>query len=125
MRVAQTDPDAGDLQAIIWASAQRHIGQGGPYRYGGKSLTQGSDCSYLVYRILQGAGLDVPYRASGALRGAYRVVSASSARAGDLVYKPGHIGVYDGAGGVVDHGSGHGAKHRKLWYSPVYLRVSQ
>jgi peptidoglycan DL-endopeptidase CwlO len=117
-------PSAGNLQARIWSQAQAHIGKGGPYVYGGKSLTGGSDCSYLVYRILLAAGLDVPYRASGALRGAYRVVPRSQAVAGDLVYKPGHIGVYDGAGGLVDHGSGHGAKHQKLWYTPTFLRVT-
>lgn len=114
----------GNLQARIWSQAQAHIGKGGPYVYGGKSLTGGSDCSYLVYRILLATGLDIPYRSSGALRAAYRAVPSSQARAGDLVYKPGHIGVYDGHGGLIDHGSGAGAKHQKLWYSPTYLRVS-
>lgn len=114
----------GNLQARIASVARSYVGKGGPYVYGGKSLTGGSDCSYLVYRILQDAGLKVPYRASGALRATYRVVSASQAVPGDLVYKPGHIGVYTGNGMVVDHGSGFGAKHRKLWYTPVYLRVS-
>lgn len=117
-------PAASSLQARIYGVALGYVGKGGPYVYGGKSLVTGSDCSYLVFRILQDAGLSVPYRASGALRATYRAVPASQARAGDLVWRLGHVGVYDGRGGVIDHGSGFGAKHRPLWYSPVYLRVT-
>jgi cell wall-associated NlpC family hydrolase len=111
------------VQQRVWASAQRHLGVGGDYVYGGKSFTTGSDCSYLVYRVLLDSGLDVPYRSSAALRATYQPVAASQAVAGDLVYKPGHVGVYDGSGGVIDHGSGHGAHRRPLWYSPTFLRV--
>lgn len=117
-------PPAGNLQARIYSVALGYVGRGGPYVYGGKSLTGGSDCSYLVYRILLDAGLHVPYRSSSALAAAYRAVPANQARAGDLVWKLGHIGVYDGHGGVIDHGAGFGAHHRSLWYSPTFLRVA-
>jgi cell wall-associated NlpC family hydrolase len=112
------------VQAGVWSAAQANLGKGGPYVYGGKSFATGSDCSYFVYRVLLDAGLSVPYRSSGALAAAYRTVPASQARAGDLAYQPGHVGVYDGHGGVIDHGAGFGSHHSKLWYSPTFLRVA-
>jgi cell wall-associated NlpC family hydrolase len=74
---------------------------GTPYRWGGRS-TAGVDCSGLVYLVLKRAGLSSQYRTSDALRDWTRPVSRSAALPGDLVFGPGHVGIYAGGGMMID-----------------------
>lgn len=79
--------------------AEKFIGT--PYRWGGKS-SAGVDCSGLVYLVLKQAGLTDRYRTSGALREWTTPIKRSEARAGDLVFGPGHVGIYVGDGMMID-----------------------
>src|SRR5699024_7746643 len=74
--------------------ARRYIGT--PYVYGG-STPSGFDCSGFTQYVFAQFGVSIP-RGSTAQRGAGRIVSASEARPGDLVWWPGHVGIYTGGG---------------------------
>src|SRR5690606_22772668 len=74
--------------------AFRYVGT--PYVYGGASPA-GFDCSGFTWYVYQQAGISIP-RSSSAQRNAGTVVSASEARPGDLVWWPGHVGIYLGDG---------------------------
>src|SRR5690625_496955 len=74
--------------------AFRYVGT--PYAYGGASPS-GFDCSGFTWYVFQQAGISIP-RSSSAQRNAGTVISASEARAGDLLWWPGHVGTYLGDG---------------------------
>lgn len=74
--------------------AFRYVGT--PYAYGGASPS-GFDCSGFTWYVFQQAGISIP-RSSSAQRNAGTHISASEARPGDLVWWPGHIGIYLGDG---------------------------
>lgn len=74
---------------------------GTPYRYGGKS-PDAVDCSGLIYLVLKRAGLTDGYRTSHALREWVVPISRAEARPGDLVFGPGHVGIYIGNGRMID-----------------------
>ena len=77
---------------------------GGPYVYGGNSLTSGCDCSHFVYLVLSNCGAyDGGYMTSGDWAGAGSSVgSLSNAQAGDVIVYSGHVAIYDGNGCIVE-----------------------
>lgn len=72
--------------------AYRYLGV--PYVWGG-STPAGFDCSGFTQYVFRQVGIELP-RTSAAQRYAGRVVSASEARPGDLIWWPGHVGIYLG-----------------------------
>ncbi|MGX8773913.1 MAG: G5 domain-containing protein, partial [Bacillota bacterium] len=77
---------------------------GNPYRYGGTSLTNGTDCSGFIYAIYNHFGYRVPRL------GFYKMgkgVCLAEAKPGDVVYYPGHYAMYMGDGKIV-----HAYNHR-------------
>lgn len=61
-----------------------------------------SDCSRFCTTAVRGAGLDYGHLSTRDLAGSDRLkeVSASEARAGDLIWQPGHMGIYTGETGT-------------------------
>lgn len=84
----------GSLASAVVAEAYKYIGT--PYVSGGAS-PGGFDCSGFVQYVYAQVGISLP-RTSGAQANAGYRVSASEARAGDLIWAPGHIGIYLGDG---------------------------
>ncbi|SMY11650.1 C40 family peptidase [Brevibacterium jeotgali] len=114
-------PDGSKAEQVI-AIAKQYTGV--PYVYGGTS-TSGWDCSGYTSFVFSKVGVNLP-RSSGAQASAGQTVSASEARPGDLVYKPGHIGIYAGNGMMYDAGSSSsGTSYRShSWMGSVtYIRV--
>lgn len=85
--------------------AMRFLGT--PYVWGGNSLTRGVDCSGFVQQVFKWAGYSTP-RVSRDMARKYSRVSASEAKAGDLVFyhnlKTGvvdHVAIYIGNGKII------------------------
>lgn len=102
--------------------AARYVGV--PYRSGG-STPDGFDCSGFVKYVYAQLGIDLPRTTSG-IRSVGTVVSRADARPGDLIWSPGHIGIYAGGNQQIDSPRpGKTIQFRGIWQSsPVFLRVS-
>ncbi|MDN5658358.1 C40 family peptidase [Brevibacterium sandarakinum] len=118
--------DAGSIdgskaeQVLGWAAK----GVGTPYVYGGTSQS-GWDCSGYTSWVYSKVGVNLP-RSSGAQKAAGQVVSQSEAKPGDLIWHPGHVGIYAGGGQMYDAGSpGSGTSKRSYsWMGNVtFIRV--
>jgi peptidoglycan DL-endopeptidase CwlO len=104
----------------ILAIAARYVGV--MYRYGG-TTPAGFDCSGYTQYVYAQAGISLP-RTSGAQAAAGRRVSASEARPGDLVYTPGHVGIYAGGNMMYDSPrTGKAVDKREMWFTPTFIRV--
>lgn len=77
---------------------------GNPYRYGGTSLTNGTDCSGFVKGVYSKFGASLP-RTSSSQRSAGKLVcngwNPSKAKAGDIICYSGHVAIYLGGGKIV------------------------
>jgi cell wall-associated NlpC family hydrolase len=111
-------PEAsGNLSATranVIAVAARYVGT--PYRSGGTSPS-GFDCSGYVQYVFAQVGISLP-RTSSAQAGAAVRISRAEAQPGDLVYKPGHIGIYAGGNLMYDSPTtGKSVSKREMWSS--------
>lgn len=97
----ESAPAAAAPGGSILATARSYIGT--PYRFGG-TTPSGWDCSGFVAYVYAQHGINLP-RTAGAQAAVGRVIPRSEARPGDLVYKPGHIGIYAGGNKFVDAGN--------------------
>ena len=87
---------------------------GDRYRHGG-SGPHAWDCSGLTRAAYRKAGIRLPHSSRKQARMA-RSVSRSTARPGDLVVGPGHVGIYMGRGMMVDAGNRRvGVVYRKMY----------
>jgi cell wall-associated NlpC family hydrolase len=81
------------------------------------------DCSGLTRAAYARAGIRLP-RVSGAQRARARPIPRSQARPGDLVVGPRHVGIYLGAGMMVDAGNRRvGVVKRKMYRGLSVARV--
>ncbi len=76
--------------------ARQYIGN--KYRYGGSSLTSGTDCSGFVMSIYQHFGISLPHSSQELAGVGTAVSSLSEAKLGDILVYPGHCGIYIGNG---------------------------
>ena len=95
---------------------------GTPYAWGG-GAPGGFDCSGFVSYVYAQMGISLPHQ-SGDILNSGTVISASEARPGDILWWPGHVGIYAGDGQVLHSTPGPGVSITNIWGSPTYLRVS-
>lgn len=74
---------------------------GGPYKWGGTSLTNGADCSGFVMSVYAGFGVSLPHSSSADRKQGYAVDSLANAQPGDLICYSGHVALYIGDGNIV------------------------
>ncbi len=86
--------ETSEWGAAVVALARQYVGT--PYRYGGKA-PGGFDCSGFTSYIYGQMGVSLSSSSAGQY-GAGRQVSAAEAQPGDLVWWPGHVGIYTGNG---------------------------
>ncbi len=117
---APAAPTSASAAAVL-SIARRYIGV--PYVSGG-STPAGFDCSGFTSYVFAQVGITLP-RSSAAQRYAGTVVPASQAQPGDLIWWPGHVGIYTGNGQHIaarqpgtplSEGPIYGA-------NPIYIRV--
>ncbi len=86
---------------LSWQTLRTYLDNlvGTPYFWGGRSGF-GVDCSGLVQLIYNSCGYDLP-RDSSDQRKRGRRVSVKSLKQGDLIFSPGHVCVYYGAGRII------------------------
>lgn len=94
---------SGGSGSAIAAYAQNFVGN--PYRYGGTSLTSGTDCSGFTMSVYMQFGYSLPH-SSAAQANCGRKVSLSEVQPGDLIFYKnggsiGHVAMYIGGGQVV------------------------
>ena len=102
--------------------AARYIGV--PYVLGG-TTPDGFDCSGFTGYVYAQLGINLP-RASTDQRDAGVEVSRADARPGDLIWSPGHIGIYAGGNTQIDSPRpGKTVQFRDIWQSnPIFIRVT-
>lgn len=105
-------PSQAAAGSSILATARSGIGT--PYVWGGTSPS-GWDCSGFVQWVYAQHGINLPRGAAGQAA-AGRVIPRSEARPGDLIYKPGHVGIYAGGNMMVDAGNARvGTSERNIY----------
>ncbi|OKL47372.1 C40 family peptidase [Boudabousia marimammalium] len=93
--------DSGPIAApngSVAAIAQQYIGV--PYRWGGTTPGGGFDCSGFTAYVYRQVGINLPHQSTAQMRMGRRV-SAAEARPGDLIWHPGHVGIYLGNGQMI------------------------
>ena len=107
----------------VVAVATRYVGA--PYRYGG-STPRGFDCSGFTQYVYKKAGVKDLARTTFGQRTAGQRVSRANAKPGDLIWTPGHVGIYVGNGLQIDAPRpGKTIQVRPIWqHRPIFIRVS-
>jgi len=102
--------------------AARYVGV--PYVSGG-STPDGFDCSGFTSYVYAQLGISLT-RSSGDQRYAGVVVSRADALPGDLIWSPGHVGIYAGDSTQIDAPRpGKTIQFRSIWQSnPIFIRVT-
>lgn len=108
---------SGKLTGSVLAEAGKYVGV--PYVWGGSSPS-GFDCSGFVQYVYAKVGVNLP-RTTGQMRDRMRVTS--NPQPGDVVWSPGHVGLYVSPGVMIDAPTrGGSVQVRKMWQkNPVYL----
>lgn len=91
--------DSSDLGTQVAEYALQFLGN--PYKHGGTSLTNGTDCSGFTMRVYENFGISLP-RSSGDYRDVgYAVDGLSNAQPGDIIVYSGHVAIYIGNNQIV------------------------
>lgn len=99
--------DTSKGQAVV-DFALKHVGN--PYRYGGNSLTNGTDCSGFTSQVFKHAGVNIARTSGGQYSGSGKRVSKSDLQPGDLVFygyngRVNHVAIYMGNNKIVHAGT--------------------
>lgn len=92
----------GDALSTVVGAAYSQLGV--PYVWGGTSPGSGLDCSGLTQYCYECAGIDIPRTSSEQRASAPVVCDTSDARAGDILWKSGHVAICieDGGDGFIE-----------------------
>ncbi len=106
--------------STIISIAARYVGV--PYVSGG-TTPSGFDCSGFTSYVYAQAGISLPRTSSAQAAGGTRI-SRANAQPGDLIYQPGHIGIYAGGNTMIDAPRpGKTIQFRSIWMSaPQFIR---
>jgi len=112
---------SGTSGKAIVAYAKKFVGN--PYRYGGTSLTHGTDCSGFVQSVYKHFGLNLP-RVDQYTVG--KRVSMSNLKPGDLLSYSGHVAIYAGNGKIVHAVTyGQGIRVTSMYYGGHPYRATR
>lgn len=110
---------SGGSQLI--AQAKKYLGT--PYLWGGTDPKKGLDCSGLIQLAAKNMGISIPRTSAEQRRAGQKVANLSQAQPGDLVGKPGHIGIYLGNGMMLHSPrTGKNVEIVKLYFTPTDIR---
>ena len=122
-----TPPPPVDVERarVVVDTARRYLGV--PYRYGGDDV-RGIDCSGLVVRAFDAAGVDLPRTAAAQAAAGYHVASREL-RSGDLVLfatggEIGHVGIWIGDGRFIHASTSEGVVEEDLrtrWFADRFV----
>ncbi|QRV02411.1 C40 family peptidase [Arcanobacterium phocisimile] len=121
---AEPEPPSGGTssgQALV-DFGRRYLGT--PYVWGGNTPA-GWDCSGFMKFIFNHHGINVPRVSSEYMNAGFRQVSASEARPGDVLWWPGHVGMYSGNGmHIAAYNPAMGTQEGPVYGNPIYLRIT-
>lgn len=127
-RQKQAQAGGGSSSAVgaqIVAYARQFAGV--RYVWGGTNPSSGWDCVGFTHYVYAHFGRETPRRTGsylGQFWKGYKVVPASQRQPGDLIWWPGHTGIYTGNNmHIAAWNPSMGTQERKVWGSPVYLRI--
>jgi cell wall-associated NlpC family hydrolase len=114
-------PQSVNGNAVLEIAA-RYVGV--PYVSGG-TTPDGFDCSGFTMYVYAQLGISLPH-SSSEQRYAGVVVSRADAQPGDLIWSPGHVGIYAGGNMQIDAPRpGKTIQFRAIWQSsPIFIRVT-
>ena len=114
-------PQSVSGNAVLEVAA-RYVGT--PYVSGG-TTPDGFDCSGFTSYVYAQLGITIS-RSSSEQRYAGTVVSRADALPGDLIWSPGHVGIYAGGNTQIDSPRpGKTVQFRDIWQSdPIFIRVT-
>lgn len=91
--------DGSDMGKAVADYALQFVGY--PYKFGGSSLTEGTDCSGFVMSVYANFGVSLPHSSSADRSQGSAVDGLANAQPGDLVCYSGHVALYIGNGQIV------------------------
>ncbi|MDD7209049.1 MAG: C40 family peptidase [Lachnospiraceae bacterium] len=96
--LSSSKPSATTGSTVV-AYAKNFVGN--PYRYGGTSLTGGTDCSGFTQSVYKHFGYNLPRTSKAQRKAGVKVSGLRNAKAGDLVCYYGHVALYMGGNKII------------------------